>query len=66
MDALKDEDDRDESFNARMRYFRVYLRVSPEEFNELKAILRPLIKRYPAGRKALSVGERLAITLRYV
>jgi len=45
-------------------YFRKFLRVTPEEFQELKKLVGPFIRKFPAGRKALSPGHRLAITLR--
>ena len=45
-------------------YFKKYMRMSPSEFNKLKEFVAPYIKKFPIGRKALSVGHRLAITLR--
>ena len=47
-------------------YFKTYLRTTPREFKKLCSLLRSTLKRYPAGRKALTVGHQLAITLRYV
>ena len=42
-----------------------YLRMTPETFGELHAIVKPYLQKRPV-KDYLCPGERLAITLRYV
>ena len=47
--------------------FKNFVRMGPEEFNELVCGISPMIERkYTIFRRAISVKERLAVTLRYL
>ena len=43
-----------------------HVRMSPERFNHLADLLRPLITKEVRCRIPISVEERLAVTLRYL
>jgi len=45
-------------------FFKKYMRMSPAEFSILKSKVKPYLTKKPAGRKALSVGHRLSMTVR--
>lgn len=47
-------------------YFHRMMRMSPECFDELTELVRPLIQRQFIAREPISVEERLALTIRYV